>query len=296
MGPEGAWAQACFDKGVIDFGYDQISHDLCMVEDWAAVSEQLKAMGRGKSKVTDGIREIRDFYALGADVLWVTIANSHLWWAFATPDVEWLAPRDGRGSRFRRTVDGWHNTDISGVPLRLEQLSSRLTQVAGYRQTICAVKAKDYLLRRLNALEDRLMVKANLAKRDLIDTAQRMIEGLHWADFELFIDLLFARSGWQRRSILGGQMADADLILEQPTIEERAFVQIKSTARQRELDDYLWRFRNGGYDRFFFICHSPIGDLKILQPGKNLHLWTGQRLAQLALDLGLTNWLVEKSQ
>ena len=31
-----------------------------------------------------------------------------------------------------------------------------------------------------------------------------MIAELHWADFEIMVDLIFARGGWQRTSVLGG--------------------------------------------------------------------------------------------
>jgi hypothetical protein len=71
----------------------------------------------------------------------------------------------------------------------------------------------------------------------------RMIRQLDWRDFETLVDLIFARGGWQRSSVLGKDQADVDLILTQPTIGETAWVQIKSGTSQAELDDYLGRFR-----------------------------------------------------
>jgi len=41
----------------------------------------------------------------------------------------------------------------------------------------------------------------------------------------------------------GETLADVDLIMEEPTTGERAFVQVKSKATQAILDDYLDRFR-----------------------------------------------------
>ena len=94
------------------------------------------------------------------------------------------------------------------------------------------------------------------------DIGLRMIRQLDWRDFETLIDLIFARGGWQRSSVLGKDQADVDLILTQPTIGETAWVQIKSKTSQAELDDYLGRFRrDGSCHRFFFVCHSAAGAL-----------------------------------
>lgn len=65
--------------------------------------------------------------------------------------------------------------------------------------------------------------------------------GLHWADFETLADLIFARSGWQRSTPVGERLADIDILMEQPTTGETAFVQVKSRADQGVLDDYLTR-------------------------------------------------------
>ena len=75
-------------------------------------------------------REIRDFYTLGPDCLWITFADGHLWWAFAETEVVWLGPEeDSRGARMRMTVDGWHKVNIKGEPLRTDHLSTKLTQL-----------------------------------------------------------------------------------------------------------------------------------------------------------------------
>ena len=136
------------------------------------------------------MREIRDFYTLGSDCLWITFADGHLWWTFAVPDVTWLGvEEDSHGARKRKTVDGWHNENIKGDPLRIDDLSTRLTQVAAYRQTVCRVKAADYLLRRINGIEEPVVARAREARTAMIAVATDMISGLHWADFEALVDL-----------------------------------------------------------------------------------------------------------
>ena len=296
LGRGGGWAQPSFERSELHFGYRTVSHDLCLQGDWDAVVRTLTAEGRSLGKARDGTREVRDFYTLGSDCLWITFADGHLWWAFAEPEVTWLGvEEDGQGARMRRTVDGWHKVNIQGEPLRIDDLSTRLTQVAAYRQTVCSVKASDYLLRRINGIEEPVVARAREARSAMIAVAIEMIAGLHWADFETLADLIFARAGWQRISRVGGTQADTDLVLEQPTTGETAFVQVKSKAGQAVLDDYIGRFRRRGtYDRLFFICHSPAGTLSV-DDTAGVHIWAGDRLADVAVKAGLFDWLTERS-
>ena len=211
LGSGGRWAERGLERGEVHFGYPDVPHDLCLKGEWDAVVERLMRHGRKLAKAKDGLREIRDFYTLGPDCLWVTFAEGHLWWAFAAPEVVWLgAEEGGQGARMRRTRDGWRKTNMKGVPLRMDGLSTRLTQVAAYRQTICRVKAADYLLRRIKGVEEPAVARAREAQRAMIAAAAEMIAALHWADFETLVDLIFARSGWQRVSRVGLSVTDPD--------------------------------------------------------------------------------------
>ena len=85
------------------------------------------------------------------------------------------------------------------------------------------------------------------------------------------------------------------MVLEQPTIGEKAFVQVKSKAGQAVLDDYAGRFRrSGAYDRMFFVCHSPTSALSV-DAGAGVPIWTGDQLADAAVKAGLFDWLTERS-
>ena len=295
LGRGGRWARRALEEGELHFGYPDVPHALCRAGDWQAVADLLMAQGRGNGKAKDGVREIRDFYTLGGDCLWITFADGQLWWAFAEPEVTWLGDGgEAHGARMRKTRDGWHNADINGQALRMDSLSTRLTQTAAYRATICRIKDEGYLLRRINGEEEPLVVKARDARSGMLKAAGAMIKALHWADFETLVDLIFARSGWQRVSRVGETQADVDLVLEQPATGERAFVQVKSKATQSVLDDYLERYRrNGGYTRFFFICHSPAASLSV-DGCDRLHVWVGDALADAAVRAGLFDWLMER--
>lgn len=297
LGPGGRWVARCFDRGELHFGYPGVPHELCQVGDWDGVVRHFTE-GHGKSlaKARDAAREIRDFYTLGGDCLWFTLEAGRLWWTFADLAVIWLGgDGEAHGQRMRRTISGWQDTDVSGKPLRADRLSSRLTQLSAYRQTICSVKAEAYLLRRIKSEDEPIIAKAEAARSAVVLVAQEMIAGLHWADFEVLVDLLFARTGWQRISGLGGTIADIDLALFEPASGDRAFVQVKSQADQSTLENYIHRFDEARiYSRMFFVCHSPKGELRA-PDRQNLHVWTGKVLAAMAVKTGLYDWLMERS-
>ncbi len=157
------------------------------------------------------------------------------------------------------------------------------------------MKEADYMNRRNNAVGETVVAPERDARQAIVAVASELIAGLHWADFETLVDLIFARSGWQRISRVGGTQADVDLIIEQPATGEIAFVQVKSKAGQSVLDDYIGRFRRSEtYDRMFFVCHTPKGALSV-NDDPSLHVWAGDRLADAAVKAGLFDWLIERS-
>lgn len=296
LGRGGRWEKASLERGEIHFGYGKVSHELALTGDPQKIKEhQIEQLGRDPRTATEDAREVTDFYQLGADCLWVTFAQDHLWWTFAEPKVTWLGPGEGHGERVRKSIGGWRNTDIKGVPLRMESLSTKLTKVASYRRTLCDVEAKDYLLRRINGVIEPLVAKSNQAHDALVDVLTEAIKTLSWPDFETLVDMMFARSGWHRASPLGKTQKLVDLVLEQPTTGERAAVQVKSAAGQKQLDEFIaGADETGLFDRLFFVCHSPKGRLTAPEDRRDVHIWVDEELAKTALRLGLADWIIEK--
>ena len=152
-----------------------------------------------------------------------------------------------------------------------------------------------YLVRKINAIIEPLVAEAQAAEAAALTVAERLISQLHWRDFEVLCDLIFARSGWQRVGELGGLQKDLDLILEQAATGERAFVQVKTGTDQSVLTDYAARFdADPGFDRMFFVCHSPRGELAA-SASKPIHIWTGETTARQAIAAGLFDWLIKKA-
>jgi hypothetical protein len=133
LGAGGGWAAECLERSEIAFGYPLVPHDLCLTGDWDAVARRvMETEGRRRGPANDAAREIREFYTLGPDCLWITFVDRHLWWAFAQPEVVWRhAGEDGDVVRVRKVIGGWCKSSLDGTPLRLDGLSSRLTLVTG---------------------------------------------------------------------------------------------------------------------------------------------------------------------
>lgn len=298
LGPGGAWESECLDRGTIRWGMGYNPYHRAAAGDWDSVKQAYSEQGLSPGTATGFTREMREFYTLDSSCLWITFARDHLWWAFSEPAVTVTTGQAGsKGSATRPVIGRWRHDDIHGRPLRTHDLSSMLTQLSAYRGTICKVSAADYLIRRINAMEEPIVVTARTARDGLGKAVEALIRHLHWADFEVFVDLLFARAGWRRVSALGGRMKDVDLVLEQPLTGERASVQVKSAANQRVLDECAATFENSASaSHFFFVCHSPPGALTApAVAGRFVHLWTIDRLATEAVDQGLTGWLLDKA-
>lgn len=295
LGPANTWFQDCRENNRTDFGFADIPHELAVRGDWEAVEARFGEIGTSSRKVRDFTREVREFYTQDETCLWITFADGHLWWAFAEHEVIWAGEGDHGGVRYRRTIRSWSNTDIFGEPLRQSDLSTRLTQVAAYRQTLCAVAEGDYAIRRINAVVDPLIKRAQAARDEMIAVTAELIAGLHWKDFEVLVDLIFARTGWQRVSELGGSQKDTDLILKQPATGERAFVQVKSKANAATFEASRAAYtEDGSYNRMFFVCHSPVGVIPSPDDPAIIY-WAGPRLAELTAHAGLTNWVMKRT-
>jgi hypothetical protein len=83
-----------------------------------------------------------------------------------------------------------------------------------------------------------------------------------------------------------------DLEVQNTISGEIAFVQVKSSATQAILDNYVQRFseRRSRYKLMIFAVHSPKRTLMVSEK-LPVHVWTGQKLAEMVVDLGLVNFV-----
>ncbi|WP_097092261.1 restriction endonuclease [Novosphingobium sp. Chol11] len=294
LGSGGRWESTALREGTLEWGSEADPGELARATNWDDARQHYLQHGASPSTATGYTRELRDFFTLGSDTLWITFARDQLWWAFAEPEVghRGVATAD-HASFFRRTIGPWRSNNILGEPLIQHRLSSALTKVASYPQAMCRVEAEDYLFRLINAELDEAVLLAQSALEGLHANLEPVIRQLHWQDFELLIDLIFSRSGWRRVSRLGGTLKDHDLLLEQPITAERISVQVKSTSSQRVLDRYAKSFNdNDVAHRLFFISHD---EQALASPDPRIITWSVSDVSRQTVAAGLTDWLMERA-
>lgn len=215
-----------------------------------------------------------------------------MYWCRAGREVHELED----GSRIRRTIGNWSSMDGNGRPLSIENIDGRVTKVQGYRGTICTVQMPDYVLRKINGDVIQEVMEAEQALAALKTKVSSLIAGLWWNDFELLIDLIFARAGWQRFSVLGKTGKDIDIDAFAPATGRRAFIQIKSETSLAEAERYIAAYQEYvDFDEMFFVYHTCSADLQQLASREaNVHIWGLDAIATLVISSGLVDWLINK--
>lgn len=290
LGPAGRWEDESTVDGTIRFGYSHVPHELCIEADWDGVRESLIRQGDSPGVATRHRDQIKAYYELDDDSLFITFAKGYLWWCRPTGPVELLTD----GTKTRRTVDGWHKESLAGSPLLISTLSGKLLKTRMFRGTICDVSEQAYLLRKINdeALQEYEAIEA--AEKVMIPAVLDLIRLLNDKDFELLVELIFANSGWRRQSSTGGNEKTIDIDLLLPSTRERAFVQVKSKASTRVYLDYADAFgRTDAHERMFFVWHTG----KVEPPTEHpaITLWGPELVARMALDAGLISWLKDRA-
>jgi hypothetical protein len=299
LGEGGEWEHSCIlDEGTIRLGYHSPHHHDSLDGDWNTVRLfWLKIRNGNERTATQDINQIRAFYELKETDVWITFYTKKLYWCRAYSDVIELNDK----SRIRKVIGSWSSTDINGKALRIENIDGRVTKVQGFRGTICSIEKddpslKDYLVRKINGLAIPEVEKTKASLDTLRSDVEELIKGLWWQDFELLIDLVFAKAGWQRFSVLGKTEKDVDLDVYSPSTQKRAFVQIKSTTTPAEIQRYIDTYKeHEQFNEMYFVyhtCHADLSNMETLHP--NVHLWGPKMVAGLVVNAGLAEWLINK--
>ena len=293
LGEKGIWEKWCLDNNAIRLGYDSGQHEESLNGDWEKVKKYWLNFRNGDKRVAQrDINQIRDFYELEEEDLWITFHQRKLYWCRASSIVEELED----GTRIRQTIGSWSNKDVNGNILAIENIDGRVTQVQNFRGTICKPKLGDYLVNKINGVSQPEVETAKENLKQLKESIKDLIRGLWWNDFELLVDLIFSNGGWQRISVLGKTEKDIDLDIFSPVTQKRAFVQIKSSAKLSDFENYRQKFLDyEQFDEMYFVVHSSAPDLKEEQNSEaNIHLIDLDRIVDLVINSGLINWLITK--
>ena len=291
LGRNGIWEKSSLTESVIRIGWrEQKIADINQGK-WDKIQRNLEQEMGDKGAATRDCRALRMLCESTPNDVWITFHANHLWWC----RVAEARVYEDTVSKYRK-VNKWFSHDIFGNPLLITAIPGSIAKLQGFRGTICRVGQVEDLTRILNRQHSSEYVAILHSKDELSRHVERGIRRLHWKDFEILVDLVFRASGWRRVSVLGETMNYADIELEDPITGEMYQVQVKSAAALRDFRDYCTRFSGGKYRKLFFVVHSP--DKKLAEHPQNdidsVALITPARLAQMVVDLGLVNWLMNK--
>ena len=294
LGSKGMFEQDCLDRGVVRLDYREIDHDNCALSKWDEVQEQISALYETQLGATTSHRnQIKRFYEEPSTTMWITFFEGKLWHCFADASIK-VNPD---GTRERRTVANWSDCDANGRPLRIQELSGRLTKVQGFRGTICEVDERDYLLSKIRGSQSEELKSVEQHLAALESGLEHLIKRLNPKDFEVLVDLIFRAAGWSRVGELGKTTKTIDIELRAPVTNERAVVQVKSQSDLRTFKEYDKRLMSmDGYDKHFFVTHSPTNDLtRFIESGAttSIQVWDSKKLAELSINAGLIDWIIK---
>lgn len=259
---------------------------------WSVIAEQLRHAQPNQPQVaTTDLNRLQDIALSTPEDVWITFHGAKLWWARLAPGpIE-----EDHISKYRVTLDGWHDTSLSGRLLVVNDLPGKIAQLQGFRGTVCRVREKQLLRRVLEGTRSELASRIAAERAGLCNELEKAITELHWKDYETLVDLVFRHAGWLRISVLGQHAKAYDLELREAITNDRYIVQVKSQATRADLNKTIQDFSEADYRKVFFVVHSPAADLaNATDIPTHVELVAPSHLAALALNAGLTHWLEEK--
>jgi hypothetical protein len=294
LGEAGEWAAKSIRDGTIALGYYEAPHNAGLRRDKEAISRAFP--DRDRRTASRFANEVIQFYTEPVETLWITYSDDHLYWCNARPEVEYIGSdkiKHPHGSRLRRTVNGWRNTDIRGTAILKRDLPGALTAIARFQGTICRFSELDRLLKIINCESHPTLEAARMAYAQAAESLKPLIAELHPKDLELLVELVFAQSGYRRQSMTGGPQKTLDIALDLPITGETAFVQVKTKTNQAEFDGYVAEHNDGSFDRMFYVYHTAVAPLVNSQA--NIKLIGPDELCGEVLKAGLFDWVLRKA-
>jgi hypothetical protein len=293
-GDGGQWWEAAKNRGQIHGGWRDIPCALLLEGDMNSIERLVREGFGGRRGATQDFNALQTLLVRPSSHVWITFQDGFMWWCTVSDGIQTNphAQTKDLGHFWLTCASPWSDHSLHGVRhLATTALPGIVTSTAGYRGTVCEPKGSREILRIIRNDEDADARGAALARQAYEDAIAKLIARLGDKDFEVLVDLILSRSGWARLAKVGGVTEGIDIEVENVVSDEIAFVQVKSTATQAVLDDYLSKFnaRKERYDRMIFAVHTPKGALT-LPSDQPISVWTGKDIAHRVVKLGLGDW------
>jgi hypothetical protein len=301
LGQGAKYFEECISKNIVKLGHEDIDHILCENGDWDKVAEIYRSQKINKRTVTKYVNELKHFYGADDKTLWIVLEKYKLWWCFA----EKLVFPDSNRTKFKHVIGSWSSSDICGNELNWDKLSGKITKTASSPGATIVSYGKDernYIVDRINHIERQEIEETKKCLEKILKNTAIMITHLDPKDFEMLIDLVFARSGLTRISAAGGTQKDFDIIAVFTLTNERYVAQIKcGRSNKEQFMEYKERFRRmddgKGNTRFYYVVQSPDSELLNLSEEEkgNMKLLSNKDIAKLSFKYGLVGWIMDKT-
>jgi hypothetical protein len=292
LGPGGKYEESSIRENKVRIGWANLSLDEINNQDKDSILKKYQSTYTNKSVATMDINALKTIVDSTPDDIWITFHASQLWWCrLASGSVQ-----EDDLSKYRLVEGKWQNRDICGNSLLINQIPGNISMVQGFRATVCKVRDIDDLKRLINNVSSYQYTQIVQARGALIKEIEKGLSGLFWKDFEILIDLLFRNAGWHRLSLVGEEMKYVDMELQEPITGELYQVQVKSQASFTDYDEYARNFSHGSFRKMYFVVHTPDQTLVDNRQVKyeDVELILPDKLAEMVVDLGLTEWLLKK--
>jgi Restriction endonuclease len=271
-------------------GWSIIPHELLLDPDFRKIEALLRQEFTDQGAATRDLNALRCLLDAPSQHVWITFEDGCMWWCTVEdgPNINPNGEDQSHGNFWLACDRPWSNRSLGGRLLAVADLPGIVTVVAGFRGTVSEPRASEGILRVIKDEQSKDTVASRDSRIHYVQVVSILMKQLRWKDFEQLVQLILDRTGWTRISVLGGNREGIDIEVANLTSDEIAFVQVKSSATQAVLDEYVGRFdaRRDRYARMIFAVHSVNGPL-ISPADSHVQLWTCDKLGELVVRLGL---------
>ncbi len=306
LGKSGKWEEDSINNNKIRIGWKIIPLELIEKQDWEKINTKIKEdfeVREKKTGWTNDFNALKSICTADSDTVFITFYGGKMWWT----KIKCNSIKQDEISKYFETSIPWSDRSVDGRLFELNSISGRITKLQGFMGTICSVGNTlgefDYLKNIINENETKEYLELAKAKDLLKDALIPAIRNLTPYDFEILIDLIFREIGWKRTSVVGAQMKDLDLVLEEPFSHKLHAVQIKSKSNLPQLEKYIKSFNScyaNDFESFFYFVHTPDVGIetfaKEYADEKKIRIIFVDKIADYVIDYGLINWVMEKTK
>ena len=243
-GEKGKWWRAAYTNKQVHAGWRIVSRKLLLRPDFSEIEHIIRAEFGSKRGATQDFNALQTLLEKPARHVWITFEDGFMWWCTVQNGVK-VNPKGQskeKGNFWLSCKKPWTNLSVKGRLLAISDLPGTVTTTSGFKGTVCTPRDWPAVLRIIHDQKDPDATRSADARDRYQRTILNVVKKLSPQDFEQLIELILARQGWGRIATLEKAREGIDVEVENLAADEVAFVQVKSSASQKVLNDYVERY------------------------------------------------------